>query len=450
MSTSPAASGAAPAVVRNKWLLCVVHTLWLALGITVFPPGLAATTDLPDPLSLEQALAIAEQPHPDIELVEAQLALARAERLAAGSRLGLRAHVELSPKVANPSTRSGTTNDSHVRLLISKSLYDFGRTRAYVEAADANITSQQYELLDTRLKRRIGVLEAFYDVALADLRYAVDNEEMSRRFVNYDRVREAHDVGQVSDVELLEAENYYLEALNQRAVSAKAQRVTRQRLALNLNRPAEIPGDLKIPPADIVNRKTPEFEALFSAARGVNPEILSLQNKILSAKADVRAARAQRNPVLSADFELGQYARSLSARSDASAGINLRIPIYQGGETRAAIAHANARLSADQAELSRALHRLRQRILELVQQLETLGVERNTARQRLRYRELSLDRERALYEMEMQTSLGSALTKMTEADWLAARVEFSIALTWAEIDALLGKPALHNLQDTSL
>jgi len=425
-----------------------VAIAWLVLG-TLLAVQRSAAADLPNPLTLEQALALAEQPHPDTARVEADLALAQADRLAAESRQGLRAYVDLAPRLANPSNRSGVTNDSQARLLLSRSLYDFGRTRAYLDAADAGIVSQQYALLDTRLKRRIDVQAAFYDVLLADLRYAVDNEDMSHLYVIYDRIRDRNALGQVSDVALLEAQNHYLEALDRRTASANAQRTTRQWLALSLNRPDQMPADLDMPPATATDRHNPDFSALFAVARKANPKIISLQQKVLAATAEVRAARAAYKPVLSADLELGRYARNLSARSDAGAGLNLRIPLYQGGEAGAAVARAGARLAADQAELAQALMHLQQRLLERVQQLDTLAIKRQSARQRLRYRELSLDRQRALYEMERQTSLGDALTKMTEADWLAARIEFQTALTRAQIDALLGRPALNNLQDTS-
>ena len=428
----------------------IIATLLLALGSVTLHSALAESPALPEPLTLEQALAMADRQHPAVDLAQAQLGIAQARRMSADAQTGLRAHVDLSLRAAEPSTDHHSINDSYARFRTEKPLYDFGRTRALVDAADAEIASREYGLLATRLARRIEIQAAFYAVVLADMRYAVDNEAMAHRYVRYDRVREAHELGGASDVELLEAENHYLEALDKRTASASQQRLTRQQLALALNLPDQLPGELQAPPVNGIDREIPESDTLFAAAITSNPQILALQRQMASALSDVRAARARRNPVLSADLELAEYARDLSSRNNVSVGLNLHIPLLQGGETAAALASANAGLNAHEAELSLALHALRQRSVELVMKLQELQVQRGTARQRLKYRELNLDRYRALYEMEVETSLGSALTQMTEADWQAARVEFSIALTWAEIDALQGLPAPQQQGDTPL
>jgi len=79
-----------------------------------------------------------------------------------------------------------------------------------------------------------------------------------------------------------------------------------------------------------------------------------------------------------------------------------------------------------------------QTVLDLVQELENLKVERNAAKVRTNYRDLYLDRSRALYELEVNSDLGDAMTRVTEAQWLAAQVEFRLALAWARLDALTG------------
>jgi hypothetical protein len=41
--------------------------------------------------------------------------------------------------------------------------------------------------------------------------------------------------------------------------------------------------------------------------------------------------------------------------------------------------------------------------------------------------------------MEVRTNLGESMARLTEAQWQSAKVEFETALTWARLDALLGK-----------
>ncbi|HLD14413.1 MAG TPA: hypothetical protein VJB18_06835, partial [Burkholderiales bacterium] len=87
-------------------------------------------TPLPSPLTLGQALALADAPHPDLDIARSNIDRARARVLEQESRQGTRAYLDLIPEQVNPSTGGGGVNDSRARILVSRQLTDFGRTRA--------------------------------------------------------------------------------------------------------------------------------------------------------------------------------------------------------------------------------------------------------------------------------------------------------------------------------
>jgi outer membrane protein TolC len=413
----------------------------LAMLLLPGTPGLwAAEAPLPNPLTLEQSLALADAPHPDLDRARARVDAARAGLTQAESGSGFRAHADLTPQWVLPSQRVNDDylNDSRARLLVSKRLYDFGRSAALEGSARAEIESREQQLLDARQARRIEIMTRFLDVLLADLRHAVDNEAMAHTYVTFDKSRDRHRLGQLSDVDLLELESRYQETLITRTRSQKRQAQARQQLALALNRPEELPADLALPQFPGNDREPPEFKALFEAAQRRNPLWLALRKEVEAAQALVRAERARRHPVLSAEGELARYEREFISRDDARATLNLRIPLWQGGEDRAAIELALARQHETEARLRRVEHDLRQGVLDLVQEIESLRIERNAARVRTAWRDLYLDRSRALYELEVRTDLGDAMTRVTEAQWLAAQTEFRLALAWARLDALTG------------
>jgi len=395
---------------------------------------------LPNPLTLEQALALADRDHPDLALAQAGIDRAQAQRLQAESRSGLRSSIDLVPQRAQPSVGfQGSINDSYVRIEASKRLYDFGRTGSETDAADAEIVAREQLYLDARQRRRLEIMRRFFDVILADLRYAADNENMAHKYVNFDKLRERQKLGQVSDVQLMEAENTYRELLNLRTESEKRQSGTRLALAISLNRPGQLPDEIMAPKLAGLDRPIPEYQAIYEAALAANPRIAAMRKKVESARAQVDAERARRRPVLSGELVASDYESERSGRDDWRATLRLNIPLYQGGEDQAAIARAAADLNTQDAELKKAEFELRQTALDLVQELETLKVRRDTAKQRLAYRDLALDRARALYEMEVNTTLGDALANVTLAQWELARAEFQFALTWARVDALTGK-----------
>lgn len=393
---------------------------------------------LPSPLTLGQALALADEPHPDLDVARADVERARARVQEQESRQGTRAYLDLIPEWVNPSTGGGGTNDSRARILLSKQLTDFGRTRALESAAQDEVAGRELAFLDARQRRRLEIMARFFDVLLADLRYSVDNEEMARRYVDYDKTRERHALGQVSEVELLEYENRYREALITRTESQKRQSSTRLQLAHALNRPEQLPGELVAPRLTVLDREIPDYKALSEDARKASPVVAALRKETDAARASLSAERARSRPTLNAEIEAAEYERALSGRNDFRAGLNLRVPLYQGGEVDAAVTRAAADLAGREARLRKAEHDLQQTVLDAVQELEALKVRREAAKQRLAFRDLYLDRARALYEMEVQANLGDAMVRLTEAQWLAAKADYELALAWARVDALTG------------
>ena len=55
------------------------------------------------------------------------------------------------------------------------------------------------------------------------------------------------------------------------------------------------------------------------------------------------------------------------------------------------------------------------------------------------YRDLYLDRSRARYELDLQTDLGDAMVRFSDARLQAARVKYQLELAWEQLDAITGR-----------
>jgi outer membrane protein TolC len=405
---------------------------------------------LPSPLTLEQALRYADLVHPDLTLGEASIEKARAAQQRAASFSGVRSYLELTPQSVDPAAESGNEliDDSRARVLVSKRLYDFGRSRALNQAAAVGIEGNEWRLLDVRQQRRLDIMRGFFDVLLADLRYAVDNEHMAHRYVRFDRARDRKQLGMLSDVEVLEMESRYRDALITRTQSEKQQTSSRLRLALALNRPDSLPANLVRPQLPGNERQLVEYEDILPVVLKSNPVLQALRKEVEAARLALESQKARNWPVIAAELEAAEYKRDIGSREDIRATLNVHIPLYQGGEIAADVAEANASLREKQARLGQAELAMHQRVLDLVQRLESLQVERTAARVRVDYRDLRLEQVRGQYELEMATTLGGTMKELTEAQWMAAKVEFELALAWAELDALAGKLVEPALQET--
>ncbi|MGA7802272.1 MAG: TolC family protein, partial [Gammaproteobacteria bacterium] len=169
---------------------------------------------LPDHLTLAEALALADGPHPDLTVAKADVQAARAERTAADANMGLNASVDARGMWVDPSPVAPyqSHNDSSVSVLLTKRLYDFGHTSALRSAADATTRGSELQYMDARNRHRVDVVARYFDVLLADLKFAVTDQAMAVAYVTFDRVRDRHKLKQVSDVALLESQNAYEKA----------------------------------------------------------------------------------------------------------------------------------------------------------------------------------------------------------------------------------------------
>jgi len=282
-------------------------------------------------------------------------------------------------------------------------------------------------------------MRVFFNVVLADMRYATDNEDMAYKYVRFDKIRERQQLGMVSDVEVLELESIYQDSFIRRSRSQLQQSSARSRLAILLNRPGELPHRVVRPRLNVERHALPDYKTALDKILITNPRLRALALDVKAAKAKVNVMQADWRPILEAEVSSSAYEREVGSRNSAEALLRLRMPLYQGGGVKAALKEAMSELHIAEAEYRKLELDLHQLALDLVQTLEALKIERHAARVRLDYRDMKLDRNRALYEMEVQTTMGDSLTLVTDAQWQVARVEFETLVTWAKLDALQGK-----------
>ncbi|MEW8026199.1 MAG: TolC family protein [Candidatus Thiodiazotropha sp.] len=398
-----------------------------------------ALEPLPSPLTLQYALELADHAHPERGLVEADLAQARAfaEQIAADDDAHLSLTAEM--RVIDPSDIAAdeSRNDSLARLNLSKLLYDFGRTSHAQEAAEAGLISRRWQLLQVRQQRRLDVMARFFDVLLADLEFARDNEALAIDYIRFDRARTKNELGKVSDIDMLELESSYQQSLRKMTASRNRQRITRSQLAISLNRPLDLPAELESPQFNSLG-ELPEIETLVEKALRENPKIKALQAELQAAKKQLQASEAEDNPVLRAELEAAAYQRKLGGRNPLTAALVIELPLYQGDRVASVVAEQRAHADRKQAELAAYELVLRQQLLDFWMELQRLNVEREGLQVTGDFRDLYLDRSRTLYELDMATDLGDSMSQIADIHLQRAKNDFQIHLTHARIKALTG------------
>ena len=413
----------------------------MACAASLFVSWPIAAEKFPETISLTYALQRADSTHPDIEQAKAALEIASSERLLAESLTGTNISIKTRLRYVEPNNTISdqTNNDSSIGLFVNKNLYDFGRSDAAERAADLAIKSERIGLASVRNQRRLEIMRRYFDVMLADMAYLRDNEDMATAFVAADKARDRREVGQLSDVRVLELENAYQKVRLKRYRSDNLQRSTRSSLAIAMNQVGHLPATLEDPPLPSLKRPIPEVDEILKTAKSSNPAVKTAQAQLEAAQARLAKARAGDSPILSGEFEVSENNRIVGSRDKARIGLLLNIPLSTGGTTRANIAKEQAIVRDQRANLALQLAQLEQSLLDIWLELNNLKAQRQQAIAQLNYRELYLDQRRALYELETQTDLGDAMVQISEAQRYLKQTEFDMAYRWAQLDALLGK-----------
>ncbi len=398
---------------------------------------------LPQPLTLDYALSLVDEAHPELLTEQAEQALLAARLQGIDASNALDISIEGRARwVDPPSVDNGDVVEDHkLSLYVRKPLYDFGRSDALRRAAQQSSLGREQHYQAVRDNRRIAIMQAFFDVLLSDMEYARDNEALAVAYIALDRLRDRQELGQASDIGVLEKEAEYQRVRYQLAESQARQRATRARLANLLNRPGMLPSELSKPRLDYENRDLPDFEVLLEQAMRVNPEILALQSEVMARQQRIEAARAEQRPRLDGELEASAYSRELGSYDRWRAGVTLQVPLYSGGRIDAAVAGERAQQYTVQAQLEKARLDLRENVLELWLELQNLRLQRERAYSEQDYRELYLDRSRANYEMEFTADLGDAMVRLSEAQLGLAQAEYQLAIAWERMDALTGAAA---------
>ena len=127
------------------------------------------------------------------------------------------------------------------------------------------------------------------------------------------------------------------------------------------------------------------------------------------------------------------------AEAAVAAGLVLELPLYTGGAKDAELAKAWAEVRERRASIARQELELRQAVLDLWLEISSLRARLEELDSLGRYRDLYLDRSRALYELEVTADLGDAMVGTSDHRLQQARAEYDIALAWAHLDALTGR-----------
>jgi len=398
---------------------------------------------LPDPLPLNTALHSAQNPN-HFELVEveqrlqavsAELGIDRAQqdfRLDLNGRIRQVGLNEIAQEIDDDG------GDSAASLILSKPLYDFGLQGSRENSYNLQLQALEQQKLLLVQRRRLSILEKYFDVLDADNRFLAENEALAIAFNRYDNAVEEQELGAAAEVDVKRLQTGFEVVRRKRLLAQQHQRLSRSILAETMGYPGQLASTLEIPTIDTSRELTNDIEALVEQALIHSLEARVAQANTLAAQASIKIAESTEGPSLGLELEVSTYERVTRTRDDWRAGLYFNIPLYRGSSA-ARVSQASAQYQQALAAQQQLQSNLRIEVLRLWQQIQQLQLEIQGRDVEREYRELELDRARAEYELEFKTDLGDSMVSYSRSNAERLRTLYDYELAYQRLTALVGE-----------
>ncbi len=402
-------------------------------------------------LTMQRAVELAEKQHPTIRIARAGVEAAEGKVDSAGvpeqPTVTLSASADASsiskfcmegsgeaPCPAFNSAGYSTPLAATARWTI----YDFGLTRANVNAAIANKDASVATVASTALDVRLAVETAYLQavayrrltiVAQNTVKSEVGHVDQAKRFV----------AAQAKDpIEVAQAE-----ATLANAKSAEAQSESNEAVALATLRAAIGWLDPSRQPVVDPNWPTPpgdapgDLQQYVETARKHRPDLVALEKDIVAAQASAVAAHAERRPTLAASASIGYTPQTgdWSPQPSWAAGLSLSWALWDGGRSAADVRVANANEISAEAQRDSLLVSLTATIEQYRTQIlsNKASVASSTEAVRAAQEELKLAEARYAQGLGSQIELADAETAVTTASGNLISAEWQLATAWANL-----------------
>ncbi|VVM28552.1 hypothetical protein BSPWISOXPB_3607 [uncultured Gammaproteobacteria bacterium] len=194
--------------------------------------------ELPNPLTLKRTLELATTQNLEQQQLSINIALDKIEL--ESYQDGYKTTVDLDLQLARrDNEKLGHTDYSHAFIKINKVLYD-QNVEINQNAAKSNVKNTEFALQQFKIDKTTQVMQAFFNVILADMRHETVLERLAISAIRANRIQDNFDVQDASEVELLEKQTLTQFDVVKRIEAEAAQITTRAKLAQLLNMTYEI------------------------------------------------------------------------------------------------------------------------------------------------------------------------------------------------------------------
>jgi len=395
-----------------------------------------AQTPLPDSLTMQEAVRLVLESHPAMQRAtegiaasEARVRVAQSAYYPVADAFGLYSRVGPTPSVdigGGETFQLFPANNYSANLGVHQTVYDFGKRATGTALARTRVEGAGEALDLAEATLAYGTIETFYAVLYLQESLQIQQENVAAFREHLEAARQKVAAGTATEFDVLTTEVRLARAQNVAVDIAslleKRRIALRQLLGMPADTPLPLQGELAVTSVDL------DRDARVSAALAQRPEVRLSHTAEAGAELNRRLAAVGNRPSVSLDVSVGGrngYVPDLNTfTANFSAGVGLRLPVFDGFRTRSAVAASDAELHAAEAgtrEVERqVVTEVEQAIADVRASTDKIGTAELQVRQAEQALALATTRYAAgvitnLDLLDVQTALGEARLLETKA-----------------------------------
>jgi TolC family type I secretion outer membrane protein len=404
-----------------------------------------------DTLSLKEFIRSACKQNPQQKIAASTVASKRASVESSRSSLlpqvngtaGISSSQSPGQTLQNGGT--GIMNSTSIGIHADALLYDFGASPFRYKASGRALAAAQFDSLSAMASLILSAKTAYFNYLLSQKLLAVNEDAMKQANLHLDQATILFKVGKTAQIEVTKAR---VEVANAEVNIIHAKNaVDLAKVQMEVIAGALLGDPLVLTDSLGALEIASTLEEALKAALQKRPEINSLLTDVESAKLLLKAARATYLPSLNANGDVGWGRKEIAAvrapdfsnAPNWSVGVELSVPIYQGGRISAAVQQADIALRLAEAQLEAkqltVSQEVKQFFLQEKEALQRIGATKTLIEQAQQSLTLSQERFRAgvAFSLEItdaEVTLADARAKNAQAlfDYRIAHANLLLAI----------------------
>jgi outer membrane protein TolC len=407
-------------------------------GFLILLSSLVTAFEIPNPLSLEQALEIGKNQSLEVQKQQLIINTDLIDLQVAQSNFDLKASLDL--QLAQRDQYSDSIDDSYTFIRLEKTLFK-QNSELGVNTAQQIIVSAKQNLANLQKEKNIDIMHRFFDVILVDMQLETVLERLAISAIQANNVQDDFDINKASEVALLEKQAITQLDVSKRIKVEAEQILKRAKLAdiLGINYENR-PDDLTKPKLKhYFSKPFASLDELRKNAFKNNTTLQIMHRDLSSITHQINSYKNDYGVVIKGNIRIGEQAYLREKNGKLRFGINLTMPLGNDNTKQQTIAKLGIQAKQFELDIKQFKQNLSSRVLTLWLTLNELKQIQKSLTTELDYRDLYLERARAHYEMELESDIGDALTQFTNTEYKLAKNQFDFVITFEKLALLTGE-----------